>query len=306
MLYIAENLRKLRKAKDLTQEEVAEMLNVSPQSVSKWERGDTLPDITLLPSLANLHKVSVDAIIGMDKINGRQTKNDVFAICYKHLREGAIDAAIDGFREALKMFPNDEDYLSYYAMSLALVGDSEKLSKAIALCERILDDGVGLKTCHTTRAALCMMYQKAGEKAKAIECARNLPHLRESREIVTAELEKEPSVGEIDAYLRFLAIGESDEQDIIEIALGINMVAVCTECDLLEKIKALREECEAAANCGELRRLPRIRVRDKDGLAPGHIRLRHYADYYIDREYLNPAAATEDIIEALREVAWIR
>jgi transcriptional regulator with XRE-family HTH domain len=71
MLFISENLRKLRKGKDLTQEEAAEILNVSPQSVSKWERGETLPDITLLPSLANLYKVTVDTLIGMDKINMR-------------------------------------------------------------------------------------------------------------------------------------------------------------------------------------------------------------------------------------------
>ena len=36
---------------------IAEMIGVSPQSVSKWERGDTYPDITLLPALANLFKV---------------------------------------------------------------------------------------------------------------------------------------------------------------------------------------------------------------------------------------------------------
>ena len=42
---------------ELTQEDIAEMLRVSPQSVSKWERGDTYPDITLLPALANLFKV---------------------------------------------------------------------------------------------------------------------------------------------------------------------------------------------------------------------------------------------------------
>lgn len=72
MLFISENLKYLRKQKDLTQEEVAEMIGVSAQSVSKWERGDTFPDITLLPALANLYKTSVDAIIGMDKINDIQ------------------------------------------------------------------------------------------------------------------------------------------------------------------------------------------------------------------------------------------
>ncbi|MCL2665185.1 MAG: helix-turn-helix domain-containing protein [Defluviitaleaceae bacterium] len=52
MLHIAENLKTLRKGKDLTQEEAAEILGVSPQSVSKWERGTAYPDIALLPALA--------------------------------------------------------------------------------------------------------------------------------------------------------------------------------------------------------------------------------------------------------------
>ena len=64
MLYIAENLKKLRKSKDYTQEEVAEILGISPQSVSKWERGDTMPDITLLPAIANLYKVTIDSYDG--------------------------------------------------------------------------------------------------------------------------------------------------------------------------------------------------------------------------------------------------
>ena len=59
MIYIADNLKKLRKSKDYTQEDVSEMLSVSPQSVNKWERGDTMPDITLLPAIANLYKVTI-------------------------------------------------------------------------------------------------------------------------------------------------------------------------------------------------------------------------------------------------------
>ena len=60
MLHLAENLRKYRLEKDLTQEDVADYLNITPQSVSKWERGETYPDITLLPALANiLEQVSI-------------------------------------------------------------------------------------------------------------------------------------------------------------------------------------------------------------------------------------------------------
>ena len=51
MIYLSEQLRALRRARDLTQEEVASALHVSPQSVSKWERGESYPDIELLPAL---------------------------------------------------------------------------------------------------------------------------------------------------------------------------------------------------------------------------------------------------------------
>ena len=100
MLFIAENLRSLRKGKDITQEEAAEILGVSAQSVSKWERGDTLPDITLLPALANFYKVTVDSLIGMDKINEKQTRDAIFDVAHNHLRAGAVDDAITVYSEA--------------------------------------------------------------------------------------------------------------------------------------------------------------------------------------------------------------
>lgn len=215
MLFISENLKYLRKEKDLTQEEIAEMLGVSAQSVSKWERGDTFPDITLLPALANLYKTSVDAIIGMDKINGIQTKATVFTEGHKYIREGDINAAIEVYSEALKIFPNDKGIMSDLAMTLALDGDGEKLSQAIVLCERVLSDSQGDKVHHTTRAALCFIYLKVGEKEKAVTAAQELPHIRESREAVLAQFEKKPTIDDIDTYLRFIAIGENDEQDII-------------------------------------------------------------------------------------------
>ena len=56
----SKNLRKLRLEKHMTQEQIAEKLNVSAQSVSRWETGATFPDILLLPQLAKLYGVLVD------------------------------------------------------------------------------------------------------------------------------------------------------------------------------------------------------------------------------------------------------
>jgi len=56
----AENLRRLRAAKAMTQEQAAQQLGVSAQSVSRWECGTTYPDVLLLPEIARLYGVTVD------------------------------------------------------------------------------------------------------------------------------------------------------------------------------------------------------------------------------------------------------
>jgi tetratricopeptide (TPR) repeat protein len=239
----------------------------------------------------------------MDKINYRQTRNNVFTTARNHWRNGDLNAAIEVFSEALKTFPNDEGIMSDLSMALALADDPDKLSQAVSLCERVLSDNQGDKVHHTTRAALCFMYMKAGEKEKAIEVARKLPHVRESREIILAQVEKDLTVDEIDSYLKFIAIGESDEQDIIAVDFGMDMISICTEHDLLGKFNALRNEVGAPSTREGLRILPQIRIRDNNKLLSNQVRVRNYADYLIDREFNNPADAVDEIIESLRKIA---
>ena len=60
------NLRRLRLQKNLTQEQLANLLGVSVQSVSRWECGNTLPDVMLLPVIAKLYGVTVDDLYRAD------------------------------------------------------------------------------------------------------------------------------------------------------------------------------------------------------------------------------------------------
>ncbi len=71
-LLIGENIKKYRRARELTQETLATVLGVSPQSISKWECGDGYPDITLLPSIANYFEVTVDDLIGNNEISAEE------------------------------------------------------------------------------------------------------------------------------------------------------------------------------------------------------------------------------------------
>jgi len=62
---LSDNILKLRKESGLTQENLAEKLNISFQAVSKWENGQTSPDIIMLPMLARLFGVSIDKLFGI-------------------------------------------------------------------------------------------------------------------------------------------------------------------------------------------------------------------------------------------------
>ena len=70
-LKISETILRCRREKNLTQEELATAIGVSPQSISNWEHGG-YPDIELLPTIANFFEISVDELIGNDKLSAEK------------------------------------------------------------------------------------------------------------------------------------------------------------------------------------------------------------------------------------------
>ncbi len=65
---IADNISKLRREAGMTQSELAEKLNYSDKAVSKWERAESTPDITVLKSISELFGVSVDYLLAEDHV----------------------------------------------------------------------------------------------------------------------------------------------------------------------------------------------------------------------------------------------
>lgn len=62
-----QRFQKLRKAKNLTQEDIASKFDVSPQAVSKWENDISYPDITILTSLSDILGITTDELLGKEK-----------------------------------------------------------------------------------------------------------------------------------------------------------------------------------------------------------------------------------------------
>ena len=206
MLYLSENLKKYRILKNLTQEDLAGYLGITPQSVSKWERGESYPDITLLPPLANIFETSIDLLVGMDTIRGEEALYQIHNTAVTHQREGNYDAAEKTYRDALRIYPTDPDLLLGLASALALKGST---AEAMELTEQGLSLSSNEKQKATMRATLCFLYLKAGRQDKANRLASELPHTRESREIIQPLVRQGLSEKEINQNIHLLILGEA-------------------------------------------------------------------------------------------------
>lgn len=71
-----ENLKRIRKNKGLSQEELATQLNVVRQTISKWEKGLSVPDADMLIRIAELFEISVSELVG-EKLDNRADTNDI-------------------------------------------------------------------------------------------------------------------------------------------------------------------------------------------------------------------------------------
>ena len=71
--HFGKNLFRLRKEHRMTQEQLANLLGVAPQSVSRWENSQVYPDTELLPQIASLLHVSIDALLGHRAEGGSAT-----------------------------------------------------------------------------------------------------------------------------------------------------------------------------------------------------------------------------------------
>lgn len=108
-------IAELRKDKGISQQDLADVLGVSFQSVSKWETGTTMPDITLLPGIAEYFNVSVDELLGL-----RPLRQQAYIPRNTDHRDHWNEKANELYKNR-KYFWND-DYLSFLVKNVWYVG----------------------------------------------------------------------------------------------------------------------------------------------------------------------------------------
>lgn len=122
-LSIGENIKLFRKAKDITQEQLAEMLNVSSQSVSRWELGICYPDMEFLPMLAEIFEITVDKLLGVDNIAEKKKVDEYLNRFQVAINQGKIDECISIAREGIAEYPNNYALLNKLMYALFVSGE---------------------------------------------------------------------------------------------------------------------------------------------------------------------------------------
>lgn len=115
---ISEKIRKYRKDAGLTQEQAAAYLGVSAPAVNKWEKGNTYPDITLLPALARLLKIDMNELFSfreeLTELETGQFANELV----KTAVEGNLDAAFEMAAAKIQEYPRCDSLIYMAAATL--------------------------------------------------------------------------------------------------------------------------------------------------------------------------------------------
>ena len=159
MIKLGEKIKSLRKQKNISQEVFANYLGVSFQAVSKWENGNTMPDVTMIPAIASFFGVSTDELFDFNVFEMEKQIDEICDEAYKYrFTDTPKSEAI--LREGLQRFPGNEIILNNLLYSLYF---QEKIEDTITLCktliESVKDDSVKYDACRI----LAMCYRKNGQ-----------------------------------------------------------------------------------------------------------------------------------------------
>lgn len=206
MMVISENIRMLRKSIGITQEQLAEKLNISSQAVSKWETSQSVPDTMLLPTISKIFGVTIDTLFKENMENYDSLASKLATIyedtnnkedfqqadlAFKRLfAEGKYSAtdlylyACSNHRYAWSCFHTAEEYFN---KAMEMAGDENDLTYNLAL-NRLIELKGDMKQIQQIIDALKTKYHKNPTshflREKLITAYRVANQIEEAEEII--------------------------------------------------------------------------------------------------------------------------
>jgi transcriptional regulator with XRE-family HTH domain len=159
MIKLGEKIKMLRKQKNISQEVFANYLGVSFRAVSKWENGNTMPDVTLIPAIASFFGVSTDELFDFNRFEAEKQVESICLEAYKYrFTDGARSEKI--LREGLQRFPGNDIILNNLLYTMDY---TERADEVVTLCRTLIestrDDAVKYDACRILAAC----YKENGQ-----------------------------------------------------------------------------------------------------------------------------------------------
>lgn len=189
MNHIGLKIKELRKMKDMTQEKLAEYLNVSFQAVSKWETGIAAPDLSMIVPLSRLFRVSTDELFG---VSGEQTdarKNELHALWEETWKRGDTAKRYEIAQIAVKEYPGDFELLKWLADAedCYAIHNCERYSKeqkehfenCVKHLETIVSDCSDMDIKNSAIHGLVLVLPNVGRREDAVVYAKQHPDCNE-------------------------------------------------------------------------------------------------------------------------------
>lgn len=183
---IGSNIKKLRRERDMTQEQLAECLGIAAASVSQWECGKTSPDISQLPVLAHIFEVTTDHLLGVDVDSKDKEIERIVKEAYEFSCRGHRELALPILQEGLRRFPTSHKIMldlsrAYHVCARDCPLEQETREQyrreAIRLCTKIRVESTDDRLRNGASQILCYLWEQMGEYDEILKLAEGQPSL---------------------------------------------------------------------------------------------------------------------------------
>ncbi|MBQ7298905.1 MAG: helix-turn-helix transcriptional regulator [Clostridia bacterium] len=190
---IGTTIKTLRRGRDLTQEELAEVLGVSAKAVSQWENDRTAPDLSQIPAICTYFDISADTLLGIDTAQRRKVRDELFSAAQKLAQAGHHREAAEAFSAALARFPDDFEIMNFLNYSVFVcisqgLYSEEEAHEMREACIRRNERTLAACTDDNLRypaiASLAKCYAEDGDRARADAMIARLPDMADARNFV--------------------------------------------------------------------------------------------------------------------------
>jgi len=178
---IGEVIRKCRKKENLTQEQVANYLNISAPAVNKWENGISYPDITLLSPLARVLKIDVNTLLAFNEELTVTEVNKLGRDVSEMVSKDGYQKAFERGSDLIKQYPNCDELILRISSILRLflitskVEEKDKYEGKIIAWVELVAASSNEKTASMAKISLSAIYREKKEYEKAQKILDKIP-----------------------------------------------------------------------------------------------------------------------------------